>query len=82
MLGHRYTAAISVTKVLVVLIDNGLSMQNPLPDSFGFPLPITYLGAAKNITQSLLQTISPQDLVNIIPFNSAGAVPLSNTPVS
>ncbi len=82
MLGHRYTAAISVTKVLVVLIDNGLSMQTPLPDSFGFPLPINYLGAAKNITQSLLQTISPQDLVNIIPFNSVGAVPLSNTPVS
>ncbi|CAM6025936.1 unnamed protein product [Sphagnum balticum] len=76
-----YTAAISVTKVLVVLIDNGLSMQTPLPDSFGFPLPINYLGAAKNITQSLLQTISPQDLVNIIPFNSVGAVPLSNTPV-
>ncbi|CAK9875767.1 unnamed protein product [Sphagnum jensenii] len=76
-----YTAAISVTKVLVVLIDNGLSMQNPLPDSFGFPSPITYLGAAKNITQSLLQTISSQDHVNIVPFNSVGAVPLSNTPV-
>ncbi|KAH8960729.1 hypothetical protein BDL97_05G012500 [Sphagnum fallax] len=76
-----YTAAISVTKVLVVLIDNGLSMQIPLPDSFGFPSSITYLGAAKNITQSLLQTISPQDHVNIIQFNSVGAVPLSNTSV-
>jgi hypothetical protein len=64
-----------VTKVLVVLIDDGPSMTNTLPA--GFQLPITYLAAAQNIAQQLLQTVSAQDYVNIIMFNSGGSFELS-----
>jgi hypothetical protein len=70
-----------VTKVLVVLIDDGPSMTNTLPP--GFKLPITYLAAAQNIAQQLLQTVSAQDYVNIIMFNSGGSFELSASgPVS
>jgi uncharacterized protein (DUF1778 family) len=58
-----------VTKNLVVLIDAGASMTNVL--STQFLLETTYLAAAQNITQkALLQTLSAQDYVNIIMFNS------------
>jgi hypothetical protein len=70
-----------VTKVLVVLIADGPSMTNTLPA--GFKLPITYLAAAQNIAQQLLQTVSAQDYVNIIMFNSGGSYELSASgPVS
>jgi len=68
-----------VTKNLVVLIDAGASMTNVL--STQFLMETTYLAAAQNITQKLLQTLSAQDYVNIIMFNSTGATQLSPDPV-
>jgi hypothetical protein len=69
-----------VTKNLVVLIDAGASMTNVL--STQFLMETTYLAAAQSITQkALLQTLSAQDYVNIIVFNSTGATQLSPDPV-
>ncbi len=69
-----------MTKNLVVLIDAGASMTNVL--STQFLSGNTYLAAAQNITQkALLQTLSAQDYVNIIMFNSTGATQLSPDPV-
>jgi hypothetical protein len=69
-----------VTKNLVVLIDSGASMANVL--STQFLMETTYLTAAQSITQNaLLQTLSAQDYVNIIMFNSTGATQLSPDPV-
>ncbi len=69
-----------MTKVLVVLIDDGPSMTNTLPAYFN--LPTTYLAVAQNIAQQLLQTVSAQDYVNIIMFNNVGSFELSASPVS
>ncbi|CAK9256266.1 unnamed protein product [Sphagnum jensenii] len=75
-----YIEGISVTKNLVVLIDAGASMTNVL--STQFLMETTYLAAAQSITQkALLQTLSAQDYVNIIMFNSTGATQLSPDPV-
>ncbi|KAH8975709.1 hypothetical protein BDL97_01G173100 [Sphagnum fallax] len=75
-----YIEGISVTKNLVVLIDAGASMTNVL--STQFLMETTYLAAAQSITQkALLQTLSAQDYVNIIVFNSTGATQLSPDPV-
>ncbi|KAH8975711.1 hypothetical protein BDL97_01G173200 [Sphagnum fallax] len=53
----------------------GLLMTNTL--SAAYQSPITYLAGAQIIMQQLLQTVSGQDYVNIIMFNSGGSSELS-----
>lgn len=69
-----FRTSTSVVKVVTVLIDLAASMNSNLPTSFG---PGSMLQAAKTIASQLLPTLSADDHVNMIVFNSTGAYQLS-----
>ncbi|KAG0570569.1 hypothetical protein KC19_6G171200 [Ceratodon purpureus] len=73
-----YRTSTSVAKNVVVLIDLAASMGNNLPPDLGAG---TILEAAKKIAKELLTTLSAQDYVNIIVYDSSRVIQLSRSAV-
>ncbi|KAG0570591.1 hypothetical protein KC19_6G173300 [Ceratodon purpureus] len=73
-----YRTATSVTKVVVILIDIGPSMNSNLLPGSGAG---TIFQAAKRIVAEFLRTLSSQDYVNIIVFDSTRVIQLSPSAV-
>lgn len=63
-------------KAVMVLVDGG-AMKSALPT----PLNGTFLNLAHDIGADLLNTLSDQDVVNIITYDRARAISLAPSPV-
>lgn len=68
-----YLNGISVKKEVKVVIDVGSSMATQVGPEYDSPNLYTYLNVAQDIVLELLQTFSPQDIVEVISFDSRNA---------
>jgi len=80
----RYTAALYIPKVVVVAIDIGYTMGQPITS--GADKSQTLLATSQNLTRELVKTLSAgpsaADYINIVVFNASNAILLESNPVS